>query len=85
MVSDPDPDPFADPTFQLVSDPDPDPVSDPTYIFSNILYINFTFVFLPSKCVRLLILTRYTVPVSFLKEYFFDQKGIYIFNMNIFC
>jgi hypothetical protein len=41
-----------DPTFQLVSDPDltfqlvsdPDLVSDPT--FSNILNINFTFVFL---------------------------------------
>ncbi len=39
------------PTFQLVL--------DPTYMFSNILDINFTFVFLPCKCVRLPIMTRY--------------------------
>jgi hypothetical protein len=48
LVSDLDP----DPTFQLFSDPypDPDPVSDPTLIFSNILNINFTFVFLLFVC-----------------------------------
>jgi hypothetical protein len=44
------------PTFQLVSDPDN--VPDPTWIFSNILDINFTFVFPSCKCVRLLIMTR---------------------------
>ncbi len=43
-----------DPTFQLI----PDHVSDPTF-FSNIIDINFTFVFLPCKCARLLIMTRY--------------------------
>ena len=57
-----------DPAFQLVSDPDP--FSDTTWIFSNILDINFTFVFLPCKCVRLLIMTRYKL----FRGIFFDKK-----------
>ncbi len=62
-----------DPTFRLVS--------DPTWIFPNILDINFTLVFLPCKCVRLLIFCR---DISLLWEYFFWQKEIYIFNMSSF-
>jgi hypothetical protein len=50
-------DPALDPTFQLVSDTDP--VTDPHNFFSNIHDINFTFVFLHCKCVRLLIMTRF--------------------------
>lgn len=56
---------------------DPDPVSDPTLIFSNILDINFTFVFLPCKCVRLLIMTRYKL---FSRDYFLDKKEFIFFN-----
>ncbi len=37
---------------------DPDPVSDPSWTFSNILDINFTFVFLSCKFVKLHIMTR---------------------------
>ncbi len=62
-----------DPTFQLVS--------DPTKIFSDILDTNFTFVFLPWKCVRLLIMTRYKL----FKGIFFWQKGIYFLNWASFC
>jgi hypothetical protein len=45
-------------TFQLVSDLDP--VSDPTCIFSNILNLNFNFVFPSSRCgrTRLHVMTR---------------------------
>ncbi len=39
--------------------------------------INFIFVFLPCKCVRLLIMTRY----KFFGEYFFDKKE---FILSIF-
>jgi hypothetical protein len=55
--------------FQLVSDPDS--ISDPTLIFSNILNINFTFVFPCRKCVRLHII--------FLGIIFFLQIGIDFF------
>ncbi len=55
FFSDPDP----DHNFQLVSDFHPDPVSDLTLIFSNILNLNFTFVFPSCKCVRLHIMTRF--------------------------
>ncbi len=62
-----------DPTFQLV--PDPDLVSDPKYIFYNMLDINFTFVLLPFKCARLLIMMIYKL----FGDNFFDQKEFYIF------
>jgi hypothetical protein len=39
-------------------DLDPDPVSDPSWIFSNIVNINFIFVFPFCKCVRIEIMTR---------------------------
>jgi hypothetical protein len=68
-----DPCPHADPTFH--SDPDPDPVSDTTIIFSNILNINFTFVFPSYKCVRVNILTRYK-----LFRNFFYEKEFKCFN-----
>jgi hypothetical protein len=45
-----DPYPDPDPTFQLVS-----------INFSNILNINFTFVFPACKCVRFHIVTRYKI------------------------
>jgi hypothetical protein len=48
--------------------------------FSNILYIHFTFVLLPCKCVRLLIMTRYKL---FMRKIFFGKKEIYIFKMRI--
>ncbi len=68
---------FSDPnpTFQMVSDPylDPDPVSDPTLFFSNILNINFTFVFPSCKCVRLHIMTRYKL----LRKLFYIKRNIY--------
>ncbi len=40
--------------------------------FSNILDINFTFVFLPCKCARLLIMTKYNL-----------FRGIYIYLGNV--
>ncbi len=54
------------PTFQLLSDPDP--FTDPKGIFfSNILNINFTFVFPSCDCVRL-----------FLREIIFlTKKNLY--------
>jgi hypothetical protein len=44
--------------------------------FSNILDIDFTFLFMPCKCVRLLIMTRYKL----FRGIFFDKD---IFLMNI--
>ncbi len=41
--------------------------------------INFTFVFLPCKCVRLLIMMRY----KRFRGIFFGQKGIYIVKLSI--
>ncbi len=71
---------FSDPdlTFQLVSDfyPDPEPASDPTWSFSNILKINFTFVFPSWKCVRLHIMTRYKL----LREFFFYKNQLIFLN-----
>ncbi len=63
-------DPGPDPNFHLVSDPDP--VSDPTWIFSNILNINFSYVFPSCKCVKLQ-LTSY----SFLVKFFCDPRILY--------
>ncbi len=45
-----------------------------------VLYINFTFVFLPCKCVRLLIMTRYKL----FRGIFSWQKEIYILKLSIF-
>ncbi len=47
-------------------------VSDPTSFFPNILDINFTFVFLPCKCARSLIMTRF---FSFFANFFFTKKS----------
>ena len=53
---------------------------DPSRIFTNILYINFAFVFLPCKCVKLLIMVRYKL----FRGIFFGEKGIYIHKLSIF-
>jgi hypothetical protein len=50
--------------------------------FSNILDINFTFVFLPCNCVLGCSLWR-DIGTLF-REIFFWQKGIYIFKLSIF-
>ncbi len=47
---------------------------------NNILDINFTILFLPCKCVRLLIRTRNKLFMGI----FCGQKGIYIFKSGIF-
>ncbi len=57
----------------------PDPVLDPTWIFSNILNITFTVVFLSCKCVSLHIMTRHKL----FREIFFDTKE-FIFELSIF-
>jgi hypothetical protein len=68
-----------DTTFQLVSDPDPDTVLYPTLICSYILYPNFTFVFLPCTCVRLLYMIEMKAIWGTIK------KRIYIIKLSIFC
>ncbi len=69
-----------DPTSQLVSAPDPDPVSNHgTWIFSNILNINFTLVFLSCMRVRLHIITR----CKLFRE-IFVKRNLYFENAH-FC
>jgi hypothetical protein len=58
--------------------------SDPTWIFSNIIDINFTFVFLIKSCLVTVLRCSLWRYISFSGEYFFWLKRIYVFEWSIF-